>query len=48
MSPSTGLPGRIQVSEAVVNITKKSFSFEERGIIPIKGKGEMRTYLLSN
>jgi class 3 adenylate cyclase len=43
---SHGLPGRIQVSEATYEATKASFEYEPRGVIDVKGKGEMRTYLL--
>jgi len=38
---STGLPGRIQVTKAVVVLVGYGFDFEDRGLIPIKGKGEM-------
>jgi adenylate cyclase len=43
---SHGLPGEIQVSEQTYELLKKSFSFEERGEIDVKGKGLMKTYLL--
>ncbi|NJO47882.1 MAG: DUF3365 domain-containing protein [Oscillatoriales cyanobacterium RM2_1_1] len=43
---SHGIPGRVQVTEAVYERLKDRFQFESRGIIPIKGKGEMRTYFL--
>ena len=42
-----GLPGKIQVSEAVFQALKDRFTFEQRGLIPVKGKGEMMTYLLT-
>ncbi len=45
---STGVPGRIQVSEAVQLLLKDQFELEERGEIEVKGKGKMRTYLLGN
>ena len=45
---STGVPGRIQVSEATHEVLSggSSFVWEERGSVEIKGKGEMKTYLL--
>jgi len=43
---STGVPGRIQVSEATHLLLKDQFALEERGEIEVKGKGKMRTYLL--
>lgn len=43
---STGLPGRIQVSEATQALLAGQFELEERGEIEVKGKGKMRTYLL--
>jgi adenylate cyclase len=43
---STGLPGRIQVSEATRVLLADQFEVEERGMVEIKGKGAMRTFLL--
>ena len=45
---STGVPGRIQVSEATHEVLRddSSFVWEDRGSVEIKGKGEMKTYLL--
>ena len=45
---STGVPGRIQVSEATHEVLSddSSFVWEERGSVEIKGKGKMKTYLL--
>lgn len=43
---SNGLPGRVQVSEATYLRTKHLYNFEERGSIPIKGRGMMKTYIL--
>jgi len=45
---STGIPGRIQVTKSVVGIAGESFSFEYRGVIPVKGKGSIETFLLSS
>jgi PAS domain S-box-containing protein len=43
---ANGIPGEIQVTVATYERLKNKFCFEERGIIPIKGKGKMKTYLL--
>ena len=43
---SHGIPGEIQVSEATYQLLKPKFDFEERGVIDIKGKGPMKTFLL--
>lgn len=45
---STGVPGRIQVTAAVVeNLQKDEFTFEARGEIKVKGKGQMETFFLT-
>ncbi|MEG3858007.1 adenylate/guanylate cyclase domain-containing protein [Microcoleus sp. herbarium12] len=43
---SNGLPGKIQVTAATYERLKDQFVFEERGQIPVKGKGTMLTYWL--
>jgi guanylate cyclase len=43
---SHGIPGTIQVTEQAYARLAPSFEFEERGVIDVKGKGPMRTYLL--
>ena len=43
---SHGVPGRIQVSDATCQQLDESFVLEERGIIEVKGKGEMHTWFL--
>ncbi len=43
---SNGIPGQIQVTNAVYERLKDQFSFKMRGAIEIKGKGEMIVYLL--
>lgn len=43
---SHGLPGCIQVTATTYHRCKEKFIFEERGVVPIKGKGDMLTYLL--
>ncbi|OKH40565.1 adenylate/guanylate cyclase with GAF sensor(s) [[Phormidium ambiguum] IAM M-71] len=44
---SQGIPGAIQVSTATYKLLKTKYQFTKRGSIPIKGKGEMVTYLLT-
>ncbi len=43
---SHGVPGAIHVSSEVYEQLKDRYRFESRGIIDIKGKGEMETWLL--
>lgn len=43
---SHGVPGEIQVSEDTYRLLKDAFTFEERGAVEIKGKGQIHTYLL--
>jgi class 3 adenylate cyclase len=43
---SGGLSGSIQVTEATYDLIHRDFLCEPRGVIPVKGKGEMSTYLL--
>ncbi|MFE1744897.1 adenylate/guanylate cyclase domain-containing protein [Coleofasciculus sp. H7-2] len=43
---SHGLPGHIQVTDSTYKLLQNRFLFKERGVIHIKGKGEMTTYLL--
>jgi adenylate cyclase len=43
---SHGLPGGIQVSEVTYKCLKEQYLFQKRGVIEVKGKGEMTTYLL--
>ena len=45
---SSGMPGRIQVSEVTYEVLRddSSFVWEDRGSVEIKGKGKMKTYLL--
>lgn len=44
---SHGLVGEIQVTEATYNLLRDAYSFEKRGFINIKGKGDMATYILT-
>ncbi|MBG1266709.1 adenylate/guanylate cyclase domain-containing protein [Nostoc sp. WHI] len=43
---SHGIAGSIQVCEASYQLLKDKYLLEKRGLIKIKGKGEMMTYLL--
>ncbi len=43
---SQGLPGKIQVTSAAYHLLKQKFSLESRGLIDVKGKGQMECYLL--
>ena len=41
-----GVPGRVQVTRSTYERLIDSHDFEARGIIDVKGKGAMETYLL--
>jgi class 3 adenylate cyclase len=43
---STGVPGQIQVTRAVYERLKDSYEFETRGMVQVKGKGEIEAWLL--
>lgn len=43
---SSGLPGRIQVTESVALRLKDRYVLEERGSVEVKGKGVQKTYFL--
>ncbi|MBE9183904.1 PAS domain S-box protein [Microcoleus sp. LEGE 07076] len=43
---SHGLSWQIQVSETTYKLLEGKYLFQERGIIDVKGKGPMKTYLL--
>jgi class 3 adenylate cyclase len=43
---SHGIPNEIQVTDMTYQHLRSHYLFEERGLIQVKGKGEMRTYLL--
>ncbi len=45
---SHGIPGAIHVSSEIYEQLKDRYRFESRGIIDIKGKGEMETWLLKD
>jgi class 3 adenylate cyclase len=43
---SLGIPGRVQVSHAVMERLAGTFRFESRGLVDVKGKGPTPAYLL--
>jgi guanylate cyclase len=43
---SEGIPGSIQVTEMTYELIRDRFVCESRGVISVKGKGDMNTYLL--
>lgn len=43
---SHGVPGRVQISRATYDLLKDEFTCESRGVVDIKGKGEMETWFL--
>jgi class 3 adenylate cyclase len=43
---ASGIPGEIQVTQTTYDCLKHHYRFESRGLIAIKGKGDMTTYLL--
>lgn len=42
----SGEAGRIQVTDEYYNLTKSVFEFESRGLIDVKGKGQLHTWFL--
>jgi class 3 adenylate cyclase len=45
---SQGVPGCIQVSAATYALLREQYGFRERGLLQVKGRGEVRTYLLEH
>ncbi len=43
---SEGIPGSIQVSAATYDLIKDGYVWEPRGLVLVKGKGEMETHIL--
>lgn len=43
---SHGIPGNIQITQSTYELVEDKYIFESRGVIEIKGKGEMQTYLV--
>jgi adenylate cyclase len=44
---SAGMPERIQITEATHELLKNEFVCERRGMVEVKGKGEMETWYLT-
>jgi class 3 adenylate cyclase len=44
---SHGIAGAIQVTQSTYDILQNKYLFKDRGIIHVKGKGDMNTYLLA-
>lgn len=44
---STGIIGKIQVSQSTFELLKSEYIFEERGVTEVKGKGRMLTYVFT-
>jgi hypothetical protein len=45
---SHGVAGAIQVTESTFRLLQDKYNFDCRGMIEVKGKGLMKTYLLKN
>lgn len=45
---SHGIPGSIQVTSETYELLKNHYIFVERGIIHVKGRGDMKTYLIKS
>lgn len=43
---SEGIAGSIQISAATYELIRDQFLCERRGLVSVKGKGDMETYLL--
>jgi len=43
---SHGIAGEIQVAESTFQLLQNKYNIEYRGMIEVKGKGLMKTYLL--
>ena len=44
---SHGTPGRIQIDEATYTLIRDQFECEPRGVVEVKGKGQVRTWYLA-
>lgn len=42
-----GLPNAIQITESTYLLIANQFTFKDRGVINVKGRGEVKTYLLT-
>lgn len=45
---SEGVPGSVQMSAATYELIREDFDCEPRGVISVKGKGDMETYFLTS
>ncbi len=45
---SHGVPGRVQITQAVADQLGEDFVIEPRGVIEVKGKGPMKAYLVDS
>lgn len=43
---STGEPGRVQVTEEMMRALSRSYEFEPRGLVDVKGQGLVRSYFV--
>jgi class 3 adenylate cyclase len=41
---STGVAGSVQITDATYDLVRARFACEERGMVEVKGKGQMRTW----
>lgn len=44
---SQGLAGSIQLTGVTYHLLQDKYLLKERGLIPIKGKGEVTTYIIT-
>ena len=44
---STGLPGKVHCTKAIVDLVESDFEFESRGEVEIKSVGTMETFILT-
>lgn len=45
---TTGIPGRIQITTSTRDLVSRYFETEERGLIDVKGRGQVRTWFLGD
>jgi hypothetical protein len=43
---STGVPGAINVTESVFTELRGNYAFEERGLVEVKGRGKLPSWIL--
>mmetsp|Transcript_7938 Transcript_7938/g.16089 ORF Transcript_7938/g.16089 Transcript_7938/m.16089 type:complete len:119 (-) Transcript_7938:92-448(-) len=44
---SSGLPGKVHCTKAIVDLVESDFEFESRGEVEIKSVGKMETFILT-